>query len=120
VDILDLHSKKVCEKLLKDLRNVDHKEGSVEFFRQDNIKMIIWLFIMDSYGREKIINIEDISREIAMTSKISKPSLRLILEQAKEKNFIKFTHNPNDSRSWIVEPESSSITDFNTWTQKLI
>ena len=31
--------------------------------------------------------------------------------------FIKFTHNTTDSRSWIIEPEEISITEFNQWAK---
>ena len=74
---------------------------------------------MNSYANKKKINIEDIAREIATATRISKPSLRLILENAKEKGFIKFTHNIEDSRSWIIEPETLAIEEFNQWTHKI-
>ena len=82
--------------------------------------MIIWLFIIKSFYLNKSINIEDISREIAPASKISKPSLRLILENAREKGFIKFTHNSIDHRSWIIEPENVTINEFKKWSEAFI
>ena len=75
---------------------------------------------MNSYFNKKIIDIEEVARVISVTSRISKPSLRLILETAKEKGFIKFTHNKTDSRSWIIEPKDITITDFNSWSRKWI
>ena len=82
--------------------------------------MIIWLFIMKSYALKKTINIEDIAREIALASKISKPSLRLILENAKGKGFIKFNHNKADNRSWVIEPEDITINEFKKWCEVFI
>jgi len=79
--------------------------------------MTIWLFILKSYNEYKTINIEDIAREIAPSSRISKPSLRLILENAKIKKFIRFVANPKDNRSWIIEPEDITINEFKKWTQ---
>jgi len=116
---LDEHAKTISEILLNDLIKVNQSDTSIKFFRRDLTTMIIWLYIMNSYANKKKINIEDIAREIATATRISKPSLRLILENAKEKGFIKFTHNIEDSRSWIIEPETLTIAEFNQWTQRI-
>ena len=75
------------------------------------------IYILNLQGDEPSINIEDISIGMAPASKISKPSLRLILENAKEKGFIRFVDNPIDHRSWIIEPEDITINEFKKWTQ---
>mgnify|MGYP006121960659 FL=1 len=116
---LDEHAKNISETLLNDLIKVNQSDTSIKFFRRDLITMIIWLYIMNAFANKKKINIEDIAREIATATRISKPSLRLILENAKEKGFIKFTHNIEDSRSWIIEPETLAIEEFNQWTHKI-
>ena len=116
---LNEHSKKICETLLADLIQVNKSDTSIKFFRHDLTTMIIWLFVMNAYAIRKKINIEDIAREIASASRISKPSLRLILENAKEKGFLKFTLNENDNRSWIIEPEAIAIQEFNDWTKRI-
>ena len=116
---LNEHSKLICETLLADLIEVNKSDTSIKFFRHDLTTMIIWLFIMNAYATNKKINIEDIAREIASTTRISKPSLRLILENAKEKGFLKFTLNENDNRSWIIEPEVIAIEEFNNWTKRI-
>jgi hypothetical protein len=117
---LDKHSKIICDKLLNDLIEVSQGDSSIKFFRRDLITMLVWLFIMDAYAKKKQINIEDIARGISRASRISKPSLRLILENAKTKGFIKFTLNIKDNRSWIIEPEEISINEFNIWSKKLV
>ena len=117
---LDAHSIDVCDKLLVDLIQTTKGDSSIKFFRKDLVTMIIWLFIMKSYALKKTINIEDIAREIALASKISKPSLRLILENAKGKGFIKFNHNKADNRSWVIEPEDITINEFKKWCEVFI
>jgi DNA-binding MarR family transcriptional regulator len=119
VSIIEEHSKTICASLLHDLIEVNKGNTSIKFFRKDLTTMIIWLFIMNSYGNKKKINIEDIARELASSTRISKPSLRLILENAKEKGFLKFTLNENDNRSWIIEPEIISIEEFNAWCKRI-
>jgi DNA-binding MarR family transcriptional regulator len=79
--------------------------------------MTIWLFILKSFYEKKYIDIEDIARKIAPSSKVSKPSLRAILENGRKKGFIKFTHNKNDQRSRIIEPEAITINEFNLWAK---
>ena len=116
---LDEHAKTLSEILLNDLIKINLSDSSVKFFTHDLTTMIIWLYIMNSYANKKKINIEDIAREISTAARISKPSLRLILENAKEKGFIKFTHNIEDSRSWIIEPETLAIEEFNEWTHRI-
>ena len=119
VSIMEEHSKTICASLLHDLIEVNKGNTSIKFFRKDLTTMIIWLFIMHSYANKEKINIEDIARELASTTRISKPSLRLILENAKEKGFLKFTLNENDNRSWIIEPEVIAIEEFNNWTKRI-
>ena len=116
---LEEHAKIICATLLSDLIEVNKSDTSIKFFRRDLTTMIMWLFIMHSYGNKKKINIEDIAREIASTSRISKPSLRLILENAREKRFLKFTLNKNDNRSWIIEPEIITVEEFNVWCKRI-
>ena len=117
---LDKHSHHVCIKLSTDLIKKNKDDSSLNFFRENNTTMAIWLFIIKSYSIKNTINIEDIAREIAPISKISKPSLRLILENAKKKGFIKFTHNQKDTRSWIIEPEEITINEFKKWSEIFI
>jgi len=119
VSIIEEHSKTICASLLHDLIEVNKGNTSIKFFRKDLTTMIIWLFIMHSYANKEKINIEDIARELASNTRISKPSLRLILENAKEKGFLKFTLNENDHRSWIIEPEIISIEEFNEWCKRI-
>lgn len=119
VSIIEEHSKTICASLLRDLIEVNKGNTSIKFFRKDLTTMIIWLFIMHSYANKEKINIEDIARELASNTRISKPSLRLILENAKEKGFLKFTLNENDNRSWIIEPEIISIQEFNVWCKRI-
>ncbi|WP_415303165.1 hypothetical protein ABXT48_02415 [Candidatus Pelagibacter sp. Uisw_101] len=117
--LLDPHTQKICDALLSDIINtVDNEETcTIRFFRKDLVTMTIWLFILKSYNEYKSINIEDIAREVAPSSRVSKPSLRLILENAKIKKFIRFVDNPKDNRSWIIEPEDITINEFKKWTQ---
>ncbi|WP_415294404.1 MarR family transcriptional regulator [Candidatus Pelagibacter sp. Uisw_113] len=119
MSILEDHSKTICASLLHDLIEVNKGNTSIKFFRKDLTTMIIWLFIMHSYANKEKINIEDIARELASNTRISKPSLRLILENAKEKGFLKFTLNENDNRSWIIEPEIITIEEFNAWCKRI-
>ena len=114
---LHVHSKNVCKDLLLDLVKISKGNSSIKFFRKDLTTTLIWLFIMQSFSQNKIINIEDISRGISQATTISKPSLRLILENARDQKFLKFTHNKIDSRSWIIEPEEVSIMEFNKWAK---
>ena len=116
---LDVNAKKIAETLLNDLIKVNQFDNSIKYFRKDLVRMVIWLYIMSEFSKKQKINIEDISREIAQVITISKPSLRLILENAKDKGFLKFTHNQEDTRSWMIEPESITIEEFNAWTKKI-
>jgi len=114
---LDTSAIKICKILLENISGNKNPQSSVSFFIKDVITMTIWLFILKSFYEKKDINIEDIAREIAPSNRISKPSLRLILENAKQKKFIKFTHNKNDQRSWVIEPEAITINEFNQWVK---
>ena len=115
MDQLDDSGKKTCKKFLDDLIKTSKEESSIKFFRKDISTMLVWLFIMNAHSRGEEINIEDIARGISVSTSISKPSLRLILENAKQKGYLKFTHNNKDNRSWIIEPETVTLNEFNFW-----
>ena len=117
---LNKQAHSICIKLFSDLIDVNKGNSSLKFFRENKTNISIWLFIIKSYSIRNSINIEDIAREIAPISKISKPSLRLILENAKKRGFIKFTHNQKDTRSWIIEPEEKTINEFQKWSKIFI
>ena len=117
MDYLDNAAKKVCKDLLEDLIETSKEDNSIKFFRKDATTMLVWLFIIRAHSKKKKINIEDIARGISSSTTISKPSLRLILENAREKGFLKFTHSTSDNRSWIIEPEEISLNEFNLWTK---
>ena len=112
---LDKSGLTTCKKFLNDLIEISKADNSIKFFRKDISTMLIWLFIMEAYSRGEKINIEDIARGISVSTSISKPSLRLILENAKQKGYLKFTHNNKDNRSWIIEPETVTLNEFNFW-----
>ena len=112
---LDKSGLTTCKKFLNDLIEISKADNSIKFFRKDISTMLIWLFIMEAYSRREEINIEDIARGISVSTTISKPSLRLILENAKQKGYLKFTHNNKDNRSWIIEPETVTLNEFNFW-----
>ena len=111
---------KICQNLLNDIAEVSQNDNSIRFFRKDFTTMTIWLLIISAYLQDKKINIEDIARSVAPSSKISKPSLRLILENAKHKGYIKFINSENDHRSWHVEPEEITIKEFRSWIKKFL
>ena len=112
---LDKSGLTTCKKFLNDLIEISKADNSIKFFRKDISTMLIWLFIMEAYSRGEKINIEDIARGISVSTSISKPSLRLILENAKQKGYLKFTHNNKDNRSWIIEPETVTLSEFDFW-----
>jgi DNA-binding MarR family transcriptional regulator len=114
---LETSAIKICKLLLENIVENKNPNSSVKFFRKDVVTMTIWLFILKSFYEKKRINIEDIAREIAPSSRVSKPSLRLILENGRQRGFIKFTHNKNDQRSWVIEPETITINEFNQWAK---
>jgi len=114
---LDTSAIKICKILLENIAENKDPHSSVKFFRKDVVTMTIWLFILKSFYEKRCINIEDIARELAPSSRISKPSLRAILENGRQKGFIKFTHNKKDQRSWTIEPEAITINEFNQWAK---
>ena len=61
------------------------------------------------------INIEQLARSIATTSTISKPTLRLILDNAEHKGYLKFVKSKKDLRSVNIELEDITIKEFKEW-----
>jgi len=108
---------RVCKIPQQNIVSNKEADSSIKFFRKDVVTMTIWLFILKLFYEKKSMYIEDIARAITPSSKVSKPSLRLILENGKQKGFIKFIHNKKDQRSWIIEPETKTINEFNQWSK---
>ena len=64
---------------------------------------------------KKTINIEQLARAIATTSTISKPTLRLILDNALHKKFLRFDKSKKDLRSVNIILEDLTIKEFKEW-----
>jgi len=111
---------KICSHMLQDISVIILNNNSIKYFRKDLTRMTMWLFILNAHFSDKKINIEDLARAIAPTSKVSKPSLRLILENAKHKGYIKFTKDILDKRSWNVEAEDITIKEFTEWAHSYL
>ena len=111
---------KICTNLLQDILDVSQQNNSIKFFRKDFTTMTMWLLIMNAHFKNKKISIESLARAVAPASKISKPSLRLILENAKQKGFIKLIRSQEDQRSWNIEPEEIIIKEFKIWVRNFL
>ena len=79
MSITNEKAEKICTNLLNDIVDVSQKNNCIKFFRKDITTMTMWLLIMNAHFKNKTISIESLARAVAPASKISKPSLRLIL-----------------------------------------
>tara|TARA_B100000787_G_C15924435_1_gene178037 strand:+ start:76 stop:465 length:390 start_codon:yes stop_codon:yes gene_type:complete len=120
MSITNERAEKICTNLLQDILDVSQKNNCIKFFRKDITTMTMWLLIMNAHFKNKKISIESLARAVAPASKISKPSLRLILENAKQKGFIKLNRSQEDQRSWNIEPEEIIIKEFKIWVRNFL
>ena len=120
MSITNERAEKICTNLLQDILDVSQKNNCIKFFRKDITTMTMWLLIMNAHFKNKKISIESLARAVAPASKISKPSLRLILENAKQKGFIKLNRSQEDQRSWKIEPEEIIIKEFKIWVRNFL
>ena len=114
-NITDNTASKICDNLLKNIFKMSKDDSSLKFFRKDFESRTIWLNILKVHFANETINIEQLSRLIAVTSPISKPTLRSILENAVHKKFIKFVKSNKDLRSVNIELEDVTIKEFKEW-----
>ena len=70
---------------------------------------------MKAHFENQKINIEQLARSVATTSTISKPTLRLILDNAEHKGFLKFVKSKEDQRSVNIELTQVTINEFKEW-----
>jgi DNA-binding MarR family transcriptional regulator len=117
--INDISAVNICDKLIKDVLKICEADNSLKFFRKDFASRTIWLLILKAYFEKKEINIEMLSRAIAKTSIISKPTLRLILDNAMHKGYLKFVHSEKDRRSTNIELEDVTIKEFKEWCSEI-
>ena len=113
--INDNTASKICNSLLNNIFKICKDDNSLKFFRKDFESRTIWLNILKVHFANETINIEQLSRLIAVTSPISKPTLRSILENAVHKKFIKFVKSNKDLRSVNIELEDVTIKEFKDW-----
>ena len=109
----------VCDNLINDVLKICEADNSLKFFRKDFASRTIWLLILKAHFQKKEINIEMLSRAIAKTSIISKPTLRLILDNAMHRRYLKFVDSKKDRRSRIIELEDVTIKEFKEWCSEI-
>ena len=114
-DISDKVASKICNNLLDNIFKICKDDNSLRFFRKDFESRTIWLHILKAHFAKETINIEQLARSIATTSTISKPTLRLILDNAVHKGFLKFVKSKKDLRSVNIELEDRTIKEFKDW-----
>jgi len=114
-DISDKVASKICNNLLDNIFKICKDDNSLRFFRRDFESRAIWLHILNAHFAKETINIEQLARSIATTSTISKPTLRLILDNAVHKGFLKFVKSKKDLRSVNIELEDRTIKEFKDW-----
>jgi hypothetical protein len=109
----------VCDNLINDVLKICEADNSLKFFRKDFASRTIWFLILKAHFQKKEINIEMLSRAIAKTSIISKPTLRLILDNAMHRRYLKFVDSKKDRRSRIIELEDVTIKEFKEWCSEI-
>ena len=113
--INDNSANKLCTSLLNDVYKITEADNSLKFFRKDFASRTVWLVILRAHFEKQTINIESLSRLIAKTSLISKPTLRSILDNAMHKGYLKFVHSKSDRRSMNIELEDVTVKEFKEW-----
>ena len=113
--INDNTASKICNTLLNNIFKICKDDNSLKFFRKDFESRTIWLHILKAHFAKETINIEQLARLIASTSTISKPTLRLILDNAVHKGFLKFVKSKKDLRSVNIELEDITVKEFKEW-----
>ena len=114
-EINDKVASRICNNLLDNIFKICKDDNSLKFFRKDFESRTIWLNILRSHFTGEKINIEQLARLIATTSTISKPTLRLILDNAEHKGYLKFVKSKKDLRSVNIELEDITIKEFKEW-----
>ena len=114
-DINDKVASRICNNLLANIFKICKDDNSLKFFRKDFQSRTIWLYILKAHFAKETLNIEQLARSIATTSTISKPTLRLILDNAVHKGFLKFVKSKKDLRSVNIELEDITIKEFKDW-----
>ena len=114
-DINDNVASRICNNLLANIFKICKDDNSLKFFRKDFQSRTIWLHILKAHFANETLNIEQLARSIATTSTISKPTLRLILDNAAHKGFLKFVKSKKDLRSVNIELEDITIKEFKDW-----
>ena len=114
-EINDKVASRICNNLLDNIFKICKDDNSLKFFRKDFESRTIWLNILRSHFAGEKINIEQLARLIATTSTISKPTLRLILDNAEHKGYLKFVKSKKDLRSVNIELEDITIKEFKEW-----
>lgn len=105
----------ICNNLLNNISKICNKDNSLKFFRKDFNSRTVWLSILKAHFENQKINIEQLARLMAKTSTISKPTLRLILDNAEHKGFLKFVKSKEDQRSVNIELTQVTINEFKEW-----
>ena len=113
--VTDNQASLICNSLLNDVVKSSAADNSLKFFRKDFASRTVWLFILKAFFSQKKINIEKLARSVSSVSTIPKPTLRLILDNAAHKGYLKFIKSKSDLRSVNIELTPIVIKEFKEW-----
>ena len=115
VKVSDNSALRICKSLVSNIHKICKEDNSLKFFRKDFNSRTVWLHILKAHFENEKINIEQLSRSIASMSTVSKPTLRLILDNAEHRGFLRFVKSKEDQRSVNIQLEEVTIKEFKDW-----
>ena len=105
--------------LKNDLINGNLNRKSLKFFRNTNISVIVWFILIEGFYKRQDTNLESIIDEVNKLSKISRPTIVKILENAISLKLVIKEKSKFDARKMLFKPSSLTINEFEEWSDNL-
>ena len=105
---------KLLTALNHDLNNGN--TGSIKYFRLNIYSVFIWFQVLIYYYNKENLSTELLLKESFLT-KISRPTVYKILDNAVAYGYLTKVVNNTDHRKFNIIPSKKTVNEFETWGQ---
>lgn len=102
--------------LKNDLVKGNGNKKSLKFFRSTNTSVLVWFTLIDYYYKNIELNLESLVDEVNKLTKVSRPTIIKIIDNAVSNKLVKKSKSIKDSRMVLFSPSTQTIEEFEEWS----
>lgn len=102
--------------LKNDLLKGNENKKSLKFFRNTHISVLVWFTLIDGFYKNIEVNLEFLVDEVNKLTKVSRPTIVKIIDNAISNKLVIKSKSTKDSRMVLFTPSTLTIKEFEEWS----